>query len=218
MDIPRKFSRSIPVFPRGSVLGPLLFLVFKNDLETDIVSHVKFFADDTMLFDVVTDPHPTSVTLNQDLLRVQNWAQQWKMCFNPDPDKQAVELLFSQKNTILPHSPLYFNNLHVHKQERHKHLGLLLDAKLSFVEHINEKVNKASRIIRTLRFLSKYLPLHSLDQTMIHSHLDYCDVIYHIPHGHAFPFTLNSLMEKLERVQYNAALAITSTWRGTNRS
>ena len=53
---------------------------------------------------------------------------------------------------------------------------------------------------------------------MIRSHLDYCDVIYHIPHGHAFPFTLNSIMEKLERVQYNAALAITGTWRGTNRS
>ena len=48
-------------------------------------------------------------------------------------------------------------------------------------------------------------------------HLDYCDVIYHIPHGHAFPFTLNSLMEKLERIQYSAALAITGTWRGTNR-
>ena len=174
-----------------------------------------------VLFDVVTDPHTTSVTVNQDFLCVHNWAQQWKMCFNPDPDKQAVELLFSQKNTIVPHPPLYFNNLHVHKQERHKHLGLLLDAKLSFVEHINEKVNKAYRIIGTLRFLSKYLPLHSLDQiyeTMIRFHPDYCDMIYHIPHDHTFPFTLNSLMEKLERVQYNAALAITGTWHGTNRS
>ena len=70
-------------------------------------------------------------------------------------------------------------------------------------------------------FLSKYLPLHSLEQiykTIVRSHLDYCDVIYHIPQGHAFPFTLNSLMEKLERDQFSDALVITGTWCGTNRS
>ena len=143
------------------------------------------------------------------------------MSFNPDPDKQAVELLFSRKNTTVQHPPLYFNNTQVHKEEKHKHLGLLLDTKLSFLEHIIEKINKTYKIIGTLRFLSKYLPLHSLDQIykmMIRSHLDYCDVIYHVPHAYAFPFTLNSLMEKLERVQYNAAMAITGSWRGTNRS
>ena len=130
-----------------------------------------------------------------------------KMCFNPDPDKQAVELLFSRKNTILQHPTLYFNNVHVHKQEKHKHLGLLLDTKLSFVEHVDEKVNKAYKLIGTLRFLSKHLPLHSLDRIykmMIRSYVDYCDVIYHIPQTYAFPSTLNNLMEKLGRVQYNA--------------
>ena len=68
--------------------------------------------------------------------------------------------------------------------------------------------------------LTKYLPLHCLDQIhkmMICSHLDYYDVIYHVPLAYAFPFTLNSLIEKLERIQYNAAMAITGTWRGTNR-
>ena len=87
--------------PQGSVLGPLLFLVFINDLETEIVSHVKFVVDDKLLFSVVNDQHTTSITLSQDLLRVQNWAQQWKMCFKPDPDKQAVELLFSPRKTQL---------------------------------------------------------------------------------------------------------------------
>ena len=53
---------------------------------------------------------------------------------------------------------------------------------------------------------------------IICSHLDYCDVIYHIPQAYAFPFTLNILMEKLEIVQHNAALAITGTWHETNRS
>ena len=176
--------------PRGSVLGSLLFLIFINDHETDIVSHVKNFADDTMLFDGVRDPHSSSETLNQFLARIENWARQWKMFFNPDPDKQAVEVLFSRKNNTVQHPPLYFNNA-LHKEENHKHLGLLLDTKLSFIEH-NEKIKKTYKIIGTLRFLSKYLPLHSLDQIykmMIRSHLDYCDVIYHVPHAYVcIPF------------------------------
>ena len=53
---------------------------------------------------------------------------------------------------------------------------------------------------------------------MIRSHLDYCDVIYHIPQSETFPFSLNILMEKNEKVQYNAALVITGIWRGSNRS
>ena len=76
-----------------------------------------------------------------------------------------------------------------------------------------------------MRYLSCYLPLKTLDQIynmMIRPHLDHCDVIYHIPQTTPYSttnsFSLNSLMEKIEKVQYNAALAITCTWRGSNRS
>ena len=89
--------------PQGSVLGPLLFLVYINDLETNIKSKIKFFADDTMLFSTVLDPSTTASELNEDLECIRNWAYQWKMLFNPDPNKQAVEILFSkkgQKSTI----------------------------------------------------------------------------------------------------------------------
>ena len=90
-----------------------------------LVSHVKMFADDTMIFVVVRDPHSSSETLNQDLACVGNWARQWKMSFNPDPDKQAVEVLFSRQNNTVQHPPLYFNNAQVPKEEKHKHSGLL---------------------------------------------------------------------------------------------
>ena len=69
--------------------------------------------------------------------------------FNPDPDKQPVEVLFSRKNTTVqhpPNPPLYFNNAQVHEEEKHKHLGLLLHTKLSFLEHINEKIRKRTKL------------------------------------------------------------------------
>ena len=83
--------------PQGSVLGPLLFLIYINDLEDNIISNVKFFADDTMLFSIVQNPVTSASDLNNDLNLINKWAYQWKMAFNPDPTKQAVEVLFSQK-------------------------------------------------------------------------------------------------------------------------
>ena len=83
--------------PQGSVLGPLLFVIYINDLERNIKSNINFFADDTMLFSIVKDPVISGDDLNHDLDIIHHWAHQWKMEFNPDPTKQATEFLFLQK-------------------------------------------------------------------------------------------------------------------------
>ena len=104
------------------------------------------------------------------------------MAFNPEPNKQATEVLFSRNIDSPNHPPLYFNGSTVSKVNVHKHLGLTLDPKLSFVSHINEKNNKAKNVIGIPKYLSQYLPLKTLDQLnkmFIRSHCDYYDIIYH---------------------------------------
>ena len=73
--------------PQGSVLGIYLSL--------DLCSKTKLFADDTSLFNVAHDINTAPNELNNDLKKVSNWAFQWKMSFNPDPSKQAQEVIFS---------------------------------------------------------------------------------------------------------------------------
>ena len=96
-----------------------------------------------------------------------------------------------------------------------KHLGLVLESKLSCERHVNEKI-KAKEVIGIIKYLSKFLPLKTPDQmykTLVRSRLDYCDIIYHIPALNSqsnLGVTLNLLMEKVERTQCQAALAITA--------
>ena len=73
--------------PQGSILGPLLFLVYIKNLPNELKSSIKLFADDTSLFTIVKDKNESANTLNNDLLLISKWAYDWKMLFNPDPSK-----------------------------------------------------------------------------------------------------------------------------------
>ena len=145
------------------------------------------------------------------------------MSFNPDPQKQAVELIFSTKRIEMNHPEVCFDNIPVMKVDEHKHLGIILDSKLFLSTHIKAAVSKARKGVGLLKYLSKYLPRNSLNELFklyVRPHLEYGDVIFHIP-ATVCEFSrhtiLPSLMEKLESVQYSAAIALTGTWRGTLR-
>ena len=83
--------------PQGSVLGPLLCLIYINDLPDEITSSCKIFADDTSLFSKIENKSYSNFQLNKGLEAISKWAFQWKMLFNPDPVKQAIEVCFSHK-------------------------------------------------------------------------------------------------------------------------
>ena len=117
--------------------------------------------------------------LNNDLKIISEWAYQWKMQFNPDKTKRAVQLMFSQKRIKPAHPPLYFNENQVVIKQEQKHLGLILDSGLTFHSHLREKVISARRGIGAIRFLSKYVTMDVLDQIYklyVRPHLDYGDI------------------------------------------
>ena len=87
-------------FTQGSILDPLLFLVYINDLPNELKSSAKLFADDTSLFTIVKGKDESANILNNDLLLISKWAYNWKMSFNADPSKPAQEVLFSRKNKV----------------------------------------------------------------------------------------------------------------------
>ena len=88
---------------QGLVLGSLLFLIYINDLPDGFSSNAKLFADDTSLFFVVHDVHSSASDLNKDLKTINEWPFQWKMSFNPDPNKQPHELFFTWKSKNIRH-------------------------------------------------------------------------------------------------------------------
>ena len=140
------------------------------------------------------------------------------MSFNPEPSKQAQEVMFTrklQKKDYPPPSPppLYFNDSSVKETCKQKHLGMLLDFRLDFHEHWKSPVKKVNKTVALLRKFQNILPrsaLLTIYKCFVRTHLDYGDIIY----DEAFN---NSFHQKIESLQYNAALAITGAIRGTPR-
>ena len=128
--------------PQGSVVGPLFFRIYINDLPQGLHSDVKLFADGTSFFSVIHDVDASSATLNNDLVKIQQWVYNWKMFFNPGRNKQAQEVIFSRKLRKIFQPNLSFNDQPIERSVAYKHLGLTLDGKLSFANCINDKISK----------------------------------------------------------------------------
>ena len=134
--------------PQGSILAPLLFLVYINDITSNIESDINLFADDTSLLDIVDKPDSSSLRLNRDLETLNAWATQWLVTFNAS---KTDVITFSTKRNSIAYPPLYLNNVELATVDSHSHLGLTLTKNLSWKEHINKVVLKAMRRVNIIK-------------------------------------------------------------------
>ena len=119
--------------PQGSILGPLLFLLFINDIVSDIASNIRLFADDTTLYMIVENPLTTAEVLNSDIHKISTWAKKWLVTFNP---LKTESLIISRKVNKPNHPYIYMENNQITEVNSHKHLGIFLSSDCSWHTHI----------------------------------------------------------------------------------
>ena len=164
--------------PQGSILGPLLFIIFINDIVKEIHSNIRLFADDTSLYIVVDFPDSAAQILNLDLERLYNWAVQWLVKFNPI---KTESLLFSRRVNLQDHPTLFFNDVPIQEVVSHKHLGVYLSQRCDWQKHIDfikEKAWSRINLLRMLKFTINRKSLETIYFAYIRSLLEYADVLW----------------------------------------
>ena len=154
--------------PQGSVLGPLLFVLFINDLPDNIKSAIKVFADDVKLIGNASRQHD----IEDDLKELEHWEKLWLLSFNVDKCK----VLHIQHNEN-PMNDYYLNGLRMNKSGQEKDLGVLTSDSLLWNEQIESSVSKANQmicwIVRNLILREKSVML-SVYKALVRPHLEYC--------------------------------------------
>ena len=165
--------------PQGSVLGPLLFLLYINDI-TLVTKHcnIRLFADDTCLYINVDDPEASAQMINDDLQAIADWADRWLVSFSP---QKTESMLISNKKIKINHPPLYFNGVQIKEVTEHKHVGVTLCNNLSWSSHLNEtelKSNKRLDILKYVQFKLDRKSLETLYKMYVRSVIEYADVVW----------------------------------------
>ena len=162
--------------PQGSVLGPLLFLIYVNDITESLLRITRLYADDSSLYYSVTSPQDIEGIINHDLRNVSIWAKQWLVDFNPN--KTEAVIFSSRRDHREP--VLYFEHSRINIVDQHEHLGITLRSSGLWNDHINNTLNAVSKIIHIMRRLQFTLTRATLNQIYL-SHvrpiLEYSSIV-----------------------------------------
>ena len=183
--------------PQGSVLGPILFTLFVSDIPGEVDNILEMFADDTKIYQAIVNS-ATPDSLNSDLQKLYTWSVKMQMLFHPE--KCKVLHLGATNPHAMYEMPT--NNGTKHKLESvtsERDLGVNIDSKLKFSDHINSAATKANKVLGALRHSFKYMNIEvftKLYKSMVRPHLEYASCVWS-PH-------LKKDIDTLEKVQRRA--------------
>ena len=184
--------------PQGSVLGPLLFNVYINDITTQISSPILQFADDLKMFHIIndaTDYHQ----LQQDINNLVAWANKWQLNFNVS--KRHLLHLGKPHN----YGSYSINGIQISPNDSIKDLGVIVDNQLKFHEHANSVVTKANRTLAIIRksfnFTDKTMFL-SLYKSLVRPIIEYGNAIWG-PHYILDQQSIESVQRRFTKYLFN---------------
>jgi len=181
---------------QGSVLGPLLFLIYINDLmECCDESYIFVFADEAKIYQHIQCPDDCKL-LQYTLAGLQSWSQKWLL--SSDTRKCCVVSYGRSVDKTVTYTLVDYSNQEavLERYDKVKDLGMLFEEKLSFRQHIQNKINKAYAMLGISKHNFRHLTIPTLVllyKTMVRSHLDYCCSLW-------APYK-NGNIEALEKVQ-----------------
>ena len=181
--------------PQGSILGPLLFIIYINDIGKDLSSHTGLFADDCTISTGVSSYHDC-LSLQDDLNSLFRWANKWQLALNTS--KCKVMCISRKRNP--PTFQYHINNNNLEWVETFKYLGVKLNNKLTWDDHTLEVTSKAQRVLNLLRRTMYGCPRNAKIRAytaLVRPHLEYCAPVW-TPNQ-------QKLSCRLEKVQKRAA-------------
>jgi len=202
------YSKAQPVLsgvPQGTVLGPLFFLIYINDINSKLSpgTEIRLFADDSLLYRKIKNINDT-VILQNDLDQLQLWEQKWKMEFHP----QKCELLRITNKRNIINTSYYIHNTKLNQTKSSKYLGVIIDEKLKFKEQHTATLKKANCTLAFLRRnLNKCSPniKQNCYKTLVRPILEYGSCVWD-PH-------FKKDIENLEIIQKRAGRFITNNYQ-----
>ena len=161
--------------PQGTILGPILFLIYINDIPNIVKSSVKLFADNTKIYHELSHNSATSV-LQSDLDSLEEWMRNWQVKF--DPEKCEV-MRISYKQDKSNHQ-YHLSNAMLKCMDSYKDLGVIMSRDLSWSNHVDASVNKANKVLGLLKRTvgSKNREIFSvLSRSLVKPTLEYASLV-----------------------------------------